>query len=197
MISPARLPLLAAILLVSLGVAAQSENSAGPLASQDHEILLEGCSAIKSAAKQATCLDALARMEDIIAQVPPKTPEELVAARKRYLKKKYAPVMGAFAAIKTATATQTKYEQYAQLVEAAASEVAAIRPRAASEAEHQAIQSLDLAVEEYRQAGKNWEAAGKFGLPASSFVVPKWRLARDAVKQAESLLTEAASRLAR
>jgi hypothetical protein len=103
-------------------------------------------------------------------------------------------VLRAFAALKTATARQVSFEQYGPMIDAAANEVALLRPRAASDPERQAIQSFDQAIEEYRQAARNWEAAGKFGLPASSFVVPKWRAAREAVKQAEALLETAARR---
>ena len=110
------------------------------------------------------------------------------------MKKKYAAALRAFVALKTATARQVSFEQYGSMIDAAANEVALLRPRAASNPERQAIRAFDQAVEEYRQAARNWEAAGKFGLPASSFVVPKWRAARDAVKQAEVLLDAASQR---
>ena len=185
-----------ALALLAAAAAAFAQGG-DPGYAQDRELLLEGCAALKVVPQQSACLEALARMEDVIAQVPPKTPEELAAAKKRYLKKKYAAVTTAFGTLKAATAKPTKLDDYLALVDAAFNEVTAIRPRAASDAERQAIQSFDLAIEEYRQAAKNWEAADKFGLPASSFVVPKWRLARDAVKQAESQLAEAAARSAR
>ena len=184
----------AAMLAASLVAAAQVDNAANLQPRQDHEILSEACGMIKNAQKLAACLDALARMEDVIAQVPEKTPAEQAAARKRYLKKKYAAVTRAFEAIKSATANRVSFEKYVALIDSAANELAPARPRTAFESERQALQSFDLAIEEYRQAAKNWEAAEKFGLPASSFVVPKWRLARDAVKQAESLLFEPAPR---
>ena len=186
-------PTWVAILLaasLATGAQAQGDSAANPQPSQDHEILQEACSAIKNPQKQADCLDALVRMEELVAQVPPRSPAEMVAARKTYLKKKYAAALGAFAALKTATAKQVSFEKYGPLIDTAADAVALLRSRAASEAERQAIQLFDQAINEYRQAAKNWEAADKFGLPASAFVVPKWRSARDAVKQAESLLLD-------
>lgn len=191
---------LAAILLVtSLSVVAQGEGdgTANPQAKQDHETLQEACRALKNPQQQASCLDALVRMEEMIALVPPRSPAELAAAKKTYLKKKYAAGLRAFAALKTATARQVSLEKYGPLIDVASDEVALLRPRAASDAERQVIQLLDQAVAEYRQAEKNWEAADKFGLPASAFVVPKWRLARDAVKQAENMLSGVSPRASR
>ena len=182
---------LAAILLVaSLNVAAQgeSDSSANAQAKQDHETLQEACRALKNPQQQAGCLDALVRLEEMVALLPPRSPAELAAAKKTYLKKKYAAALGAFAALKTATARQVSFEKYGPLIDVASDEVAMLRSRAASETERQVIQSLDKALAEYRQAEKNWEAAEKFGMPASAFVVPKWRQAREAVKEAESLL---------
>ncbi|MFA7282506.1 MAG: hypothetical protein WC100_20655 [Sterolibacterium sp.] len=173
--------------------AAQEVNPAYSQARQDHEILTEACGGLKNQ-KQADCLDALVRLEELVAQVPPRSPAEIAAARKAFVKKKYAATLRAFAALKTATARQVSFEQYGPMIDAVANEVALLRPRAASDPERQAIQAFDQAIEEYRQAARNWEAAGKFGLPASSFVVPKWRAARDAVKQAEALLDAAARR---
>ena len=189
----------AILLLAAQAVAAQggSGNAANTQASTDHEILQEACGTIKNPQKQSSCLDALVRMEDLIAQVPPRSPAEAAAARNLYMKNKYAAVISAFAALRAATAKQVSFENYGPLIDAAANEVALLRPRAVSEAERQAIQSFDLAIEEYRQAEKNWEAAGKFGLPASSFVVPKWKQARDAVRQGESLLFASSPRVSR
>lgn len=186
---------LAILLAVSLASYAQGQgdSAANPQPSQDHEILQEACSGLKNPQKQADCLDALVRMEELVAQVPPRSPAETVAARRTYLKKKYAVALGAFAALKTATAKHVSFEKYGPLIDTAANEVALLRSRAASDAERQAIQLFDQAINEYRQAAKNWEAAEKFGLPASAFVVPKWRSARDAVKQAENLLLDTAA----
>lgn len=191
---------LAAILLVaSLSVAAQGEgdSTANPQAKQDRETLQEACRALKNPQQQAGCLDALVRLEEMIALVPPSSPAELAAAKKTYLKKKYAAALRAFATLKTATARQVSFEKYGPLIDVASDEVALLRPRAASDTERQVIQLFDQAIAEYRQAEKNWEAAGKFGLPASAFVVPKWRQARDAIKQAESLLFDLSPRASR
>jgi len=193
MISRVTRTIAASLFAIAAMADAQEEPAASPQAQQDRQILLEACSALK-AQKQADCLDALVRMEELIAQVPPRSPAEIAAAKKTFVKKKYAAVLRAFAALKTATARQVSFEQYGPLIDSAANEVALLRPRAASDPERQAIQAFDQAIEEYRQAARNWEAAGKFGLPASSFVVPKWRIARDAVKQAEALLLETAAR---
>ncbi|MBI5921176.1 MAG: hypothetical protein HY847_05955 [Betaproteobacteria bacterium] len=186
-------PVAASLFALASLAAAQDQNPAYPQAQQDHLILLEACGAMKNQ-KQSDCLDALVRMEELIAQVPPRSPAEIATAKKSFMKKKYAAALRTFAALKTATARQVSLEQYGPMVDAAANEVALLRPRAASDPERQAIRLFDQAIEEYRQAAKNWDAAGKFGLPASSFVVPKWRAARDAVKQAETLLQDAASR---
>ena len=191
---------LAAILLVaSLCVAARGEgdSTANPQAKQDHETLQEACRALKNPQQQGSCLDALVRMEEMIALVPPRSPAELAAAKKIFLKKKYAAALSAFAAIKTATSRQVSLEKYGSLIDVAVAEVALLRSRAASEKERQVIQLFDQALDEYRQAAKNWEASDKFGLPASAFVVPKWRHAREAVKEAENLLLGISPRASR
>jgi hypothetical protein len=162
---------------VVLGFAIVCAHAAEPMpAGSSKQVLLEACAAMKEPEKRASCFEAVARME------APAAP----AANK------FANLKRAFTAISAATTTGVSLVQYAPMIQAAATEVALARDAAASDAERQALDLYERAIDAYRDAATFWQRDIEFyarsdnrlayggGLPVDmvgvGHLVGKWNL---------------------
>jgi hypothetical protein len=162
---------------VALSFASVCTHAAEPAApGSGKQVLLEACAAMKEVEKRASCFEAIARME------APAAP----AANK------FANLKRAFTAISAATATGVSLVQYTPMIQAAATEVALARDAAASDAERQALDLYERAIDAYRDAATFWQRDIEFyarrdnrlayggGLPVDmvgvGHLVEKWSL---------------------
>ncbi len=135
--------------------------------------LMEGCAALKSAAKRAKCFETLARTpvqqdEQVKPEIPrkpvipEKSAEEIENERIASIKKKFEGVNRAATAIKSATDVGVSYAQYGPYIQQLATEVALVKQNANGRPEASAVLLLERAIEAYRDAGAFWGTSIEF-----------------------------------
>jgi len=136
---------------------------------QDRQVLLEACGALKNAERRAKCFESVARMDPpaaaspaplvapVVVDVPRKSKEEVDAERQAATKAKYEAVHRAFTALRAATETSLSYIQYGPLIQAAATEVALVKPEARTDKERLAVERFERALNAYSDAATWWD----------------------------------------